>query len=110
MRRLRSPSPRSRATLYIALFACTMRLAEAHGPAEWIQRGNYKNAAGELCGERDCFELADDDVKVTPSGYFIKSIEETVPYSEATPSPDGKNFRCQWGGVRKCFFAPHGSM
>jgi hypothetical protein len=27
----------------------------AHDAAEWIQRGGYKNAIGELCcGERDC--------------------------------------------------------
>lgn len=81
--------------------------AWGHGDAEWIQRGGYKNAAGELCcGERDCFELADNDVMATPQGYFIKSIKETVPYSEAAPSPDGKYWRCQWGGSRKCFFAP----
>jgi hypothetical protein len=82
----------------------------AHGPAEWIQRGGYKNPAGELCcGERDCFELTDADVKITAAGYFIKSIGETVPFSEATPSPTGTYWRCYWGGKRKCFFAPPGS-
>lgn len=84
-----------------------MKAASAHGPAQWIQDGRYTNSVGELCcGERDCFELADDDVKATPAGYFIKSLQETVPYREATPSPDGKFWRCQWGGTRKCFFAP----
>lgn len=96
--------------------------AHAHGPAEWIQRGDYKNAAGELCcGERDCFELADDDVKVTPEGYrvtlpigqrapgYIEGVNfEIVPFDQATPSPDGKYWRCQWAGERKCFFAPPG--
>lgn len=82
----------------------------AHGPAEWIQRGGYKNAAGELCcGERDCFELTDADVKVTPAGYYIVSIKETIPFAEAMPSPDGRYWRCAWGGTRKCFFAPPGS-
>lgn len=29
--------------------------ALAHGPAEWIERGGYTNAVGQLCcGERDC--------------------------------------------------------
>jgi hypothetical protein len=51
-------------------------------------------------------ELADGDVIATSAGYFIKSAEETVPYSEATPSTDGRYWRCQWGGLRKCFFAP----
>lgn len=84
--------------------------ARAHGPAEWIQSGKYKNAAGELCcGERDCFELLDGDVRVTAVGYYVVSIKETVPFSEAAPSPDGRYWRCQWGGSRKCFFAPPGS-
>ena len=88
----------------------TLSLAQAHGPAEWIQRGAYKNAAGELCcGERDCFELTDADVKITSSGYFVVSMKETIPFQEATPSPDGRYWRCQWGGARKCFFAPPGS-
>lgn len=87
-----------------------VRFAFAHGPAEWIQRGGYKNAVGELCcGERDCFELSDGDVKITASGYYIVSIKETVPFSEATPSPDGRYWRCAWGGSRKCFFGPPGS-
>jgi hypothetical protein len=87
-----------------------LSLAHAHGPAEWIQRGNYKNALGELCcGERDCFELSDADVKITPAGYFVVSTKETIPFSEATPSPTGTYWRCQWGGARKCFFAPPSS-
>ena len=83
----------------------------AHGPAEWIQRGAYRNAAGELCcGERDCFELSGEDISITEAGYFVKSIRETVPFSEALPSPDGNYWRCQWGGSRKCFFAPPPSI
>lgn len=97
-----------------AVALLSLQLAYAHGPAEWIQRGGYKNSAGELCcGERDCFELADADVKVTATGYRVTLhgpdntvTHETVPFSEATPSPDGKYWRCQWGGQRKCFFAP----
>lgn len=90
-----------------ALLLAAVTIASAHGPAEWIQRGGYKNAAGELCcGKRDCFELTDADVKVTSAGYFVVSIKETIPFAEATPSPDGKFWRCQWGGQRKCFFAP----
>ena len=91
--------------------AAMFSLASAHGPAEWINRGAYKNAAGELCcGERDCLELADADVTVTAAGYLVKSISETVPFGEALPSPDGHYWRCQWGGARKCFFAPPGTI
>ena len=94
----------------IAVLLLLTTPALAHGPAEWIQRGGYKNSVGELCcGPRDCFELADGDVKVTPAGYYVTSTKETIPFSEATPSPDGRYWRCAWGGARKCFFAPPGS-
>ena len=86
----------------------------AHGPAEWIQRGAYKNAIGELCcGERDCTGLTHEEVKITSAGYFIVSIKETVPFDEAAPTPSDAPqpyWRCYWGGRRKCFFAPPGSV
>ena len=73
-----------------AMAMFSLQLAYAHGPAEWIQRGNFKNAAGELCcGERDCFELTEADVKITSAGYYVVSIKETIPFEEATPSPTG---------------------
>jgi hypothetical protein len=88
----------------------SLSLASAHGPAEWIQQGGYRNAVGELCcGEKDCLGIADADVTVTAAGYLVKSIRETVPFGEALPSPDGHYWRCYWGGKRKCFFAPPGS-
>ena len=100
----------TRSTLALLAAIMTFSLADAHGPAEWINRGGYKNTAGELCcGERDCAELATDDVKITAAGYFVASIRETVPFSEALPSPDGHYWRCHWGGMRKCFFAPPSS-
>jgi hypothetical protein len=101
---------RSTLTGLAAMAMLSLQLAYAHGPAEWIQRGGFKNALGELCcGERDCFELSEADVKVTPAGYFVISTKEIVPFSEATPSPTGTYWRCQWGGMRKCFFAPPSS-
>jgi hypothetical protein len=94
----------------IAIMFAAVLLASpvlAHGPAAWIQNGNYRNAAGEqCCGERDCRELKDGNVVIRTDGYLIKSYLEIVPFSEAQPSPDGKYWRCQWGGIRKCFFAP----
>ena len=89
------------------LAVVSLSVAYAHDTAEWIQRGGYKNALGELCcGERDCAELADNDIRITNAGYFVKSINETIPFHEATPSPNGRYWRCYWGGKRKCFFAP----
>lgn len=83
----------------------------AHDAATWIQERNIKNAVGELCcGERDCKSLESDDVKVVEGGFYIISLKETVPFSEALPLPNdarslGKYWRCEWGGQRKCFFA-----
>lgn len=81
--------------------------ARAHGPAEWIERGRFTNAVGQLCcGERGCLEVPSSDVEVTARGFYIRSLKETVPFDEAQPSPDGHYWRCAWGGERKCFFAP----
>lgn len=97
------------ALLVFVLGVVFVKYAFAHGPAEWIQRGGYKNAAGELCcGERDCFEIDARDIQETPQGFYIKTIKEFVPHSEATPSPDGRYWRCAWSGKRRCFFAPPG--
>lgn len=99
------------ASLTVLLVLAVAVVARAHGPAKWIQDGGYKNAVGELCcGERDCVELSSDDIEITPRGYRIKSINEIVPFAEATPSPTGTYWRCYWGGKRKCFFAPPGSV
>jgi hypothetical protein len=85
--------------------------AHAHGAAEWIERGGYKNAANQFCcGERDCLMVTDGDVQVVPHGFLIRSINEFVPQDEAQPSIDGHYWRCAWGGGRKCFFAPPGEI
>ncbi len=77
-------------------------------PAEWIQRGGYKNAAGELCcGERDRFELTDADVKITAAGYFVVSTKETIPFQQqATPVARRPLLALPLGVVRGRFFAP----
>jgi hypothetical protein len=81
--------------------------AGGHGEAEWIGRAGYRNAAGELCcGELDCARV--DGVKhvtLPAPGYRLPS-GEFVPETETLPSPDGAYWRCEWGGTRKCFFAP----
>ena len=83
------PSGVARPLLAVVTVLMLLSLARVHGPAEWIQRGGFKNALGELCcGERDCFELTEADVKVTPAGYFVIATKETIPFDEATPSSD----------------------
>ena len=91
-------------------------IASAHD--SWISSGGHRNAAGEwCCGEGDCFMLPRSSVKLTFGGYVItgsqivdgveKAYTETVPFSEAQPSPDGEYWRCKRpDGTRRCFFAP----
>lgn len=75
--------------------------------SDWIRAGKHLNGKGEsCCGLNDCHEIDGAGISTTPSGYFIKGLRETVPYSEAKRSEDGKYWRCQWGGERKCFFSP----
>lgn len=109
--------------LWLLLSSCgTLTPAFAHGPAEWIAKGSYKNAAGELCcGEVDCGEKIAGTIVATPDGYKVdatfritapngtvieEAVSEIVPYHKVQPSPDGVYWRCRWGGERKCFFAP----
>jgi hypothetical protein len=73
----------------------------------WISRGGLRNPAGEwCCGEGDCFVVPNAQVSVSPAGYRLFTTE-TVPFSEAQPSPDGAYWRCKRpDGTRRCFFAP----
>jgi hypothetical protein len=79
--------------------------APAHD--SWISSGGHRNAAGEwCCGEGDCFVIPSEQVSARSGGYRLFG-RETVPYSEAQPSPDGAFWRCKRpDGSRRCFFAP----
>jgi hypothetical protein len=90
----------------------------------WIGNHSLRNAAGEsCCGLGDCGVLENPDkaVHVTASGYAVHGwfdidylgnherdrVDETVPFGEAQPSPDGSYWRCKrLDGSRRCFFAP----
>ena len=89
-------------------FVSVIMPAFAHD--SWIQKGGHHNAAAEwCCGEGDCFEMF--PVRITASGYYLPVLNETVPYSEAQPSQDGRYWRCKRpDGTRRCFFAPPPSM
>jgi len=82
----------------------------------WINRGGFKNTAGEwCCGEGDCFVVPADNVTATAVGYRLEG-GEVVPYAETLPSqPDTDGaihfVRCKRpDGTRRCFFAPQPSM
>jgi hypothetical protein len=82
-------------------------LASAHD--SWINRGGFRNAAGEwCCGAGDCFTIPSEKVSVNGIGYILREYgNELVPFNEAQPSPDGAYWRCKRAdGSRRCFFAP----
>jgi hypothetical protein len=93
-----------------ASFACLCVLAgAAFAHDHWINHGNYVSPVDGVhcCGENDCFEISDDDVRVTASGYLVVSLNEVVPFREAQRSEDGHYWRCKRpDGTRRCFFAP----
>ena len=78
----------------------------------WINRGGYRNVAGEwCCGEGDCVVVPGENVSVTTNGYMLRELGELVPFNEAQPSPDGAFWRCRrHDGSRRCFFAPPPAM
>lgn len=79
--------------LCLALGAST--IASAHSWYPW-----------ECCSDRDCEELKDDQVKITPQGYVLPD-GVVVEASKARQSPDGHYHWCrQPDGKLICFFAP----
>ena len=92
-------------SLLVIVSLLSATAAPAHD--SWISRGGHKNAAGEwCCGVGDCFVVPGQSVSTTAQGYRLFGVE-TVPYSEAQPSPDGAFWRCKRpDGSRRCFFAP----
>ena len=113
--------------LLVLVFSLSGFAALAHDV--WISRGTYKNPAGEwCCGAEDCGVVSPNAVKAITGGYSLRgdvtygvgvtgneadgptrqeNINETVPYSQSLPSPDGAYWRCKRpDGSPRCFFAP----
>ena len=97
---------RSSVVLTAAALLTLGSIAYAHN--HWINRGGYRNVAGEwCCGEGDCFSIPGERVAITTVGYELRDLNEIVPFAEAQPSPDGAYWRCKRpDGSRRCFFAP----
>jgi hypothetical protein len=95
----------------------------------WINKGSYKNPAGEwCCGAEDCGLVDKGAVHAVSGGYSVRGgvtygkaitgneadgpttrdrVNELIPYSQALPSPDGAYWRCKRpDGTPRCFFAP----
>src|SRR5262245_44042770 len=81
--------------------------ASAHGDFDWINKGKYRSAAGELCcGVEDCYQVAPERVHQNSQGYSLPDYNLTVPARQAIPSEDGKYWICKVGARMRCFFAP----
>ena len=91
----------------LLVIVAVLSTTAAYAHESWISRGGHKNGAGEwCCGDGDCFVVPGQSVSTTAQGYRLFG-SETVPYSEAQPSPDGAFWRCKRpDGSRRCFFAP----
>lgn len=107
----------------LAIAGALVLLAPASAHDSWISHRALRPAAGEwCCGDGDCGIIDRGAVHATPAGYRIDGfmtifgtaagdvrveLHETVPYSQAQPSPDGEFWRCKrTDGTRRCFFAP----
>lgn len=90
------------ALICFALLIWASRKSYAHD--SWINRGAYKNQAGEwCCGDYDCKSYV--TTKSTANGWMVDG--ELVPYDEAMPlaPPDGQLTICRRpDGTRRCVF------
>jgi hypothetical protein len=91
-----------RSLLVVAPALITATNALAHD--SWINRGAFKNAAGEwCCGDYDCKSYT--RASSTTTGWIIDA--EFVPFDEAMPvaPPDGQVTICRRpDGSRRCVF------
>lgn len=65
------------------------------------------------CGGNDCLPLADGAAEPVRGGFLVRETGETIPWSDAKPSPDGRYHRCRTVQKdpisltrRGCFWAP----
>lgn len=73
--------------MMLALMGATWALAHEAPSGDWEYP--YR-----CCNMRDCRPLAEDDVEMTADGYYIRSLDVTVPYSEANTSGDHHYHAC----------------
>ncbi len=85
---------------------------DAQGRPNWIAEGAYRSKEGvHCCGPTDCETLDSAEVQVRPDGIWLARFKELVPFDQATPSEDGKIWRCHnMVGDRRCFFMGYGTM
>lgn len=92
------------ALAFLASIAVFVSTAVAFAHDSWINRGGFKNTAGEwCCGDYDCKSYT--RTSSTATGWMIEG--ELVPFDEAMPvaPPDGQLTICRRpDGTRRCVF------
>ena len=79
--------------------------AWAHGDAQWIMRGGYKDATGaSCCGPQDCSAVPASEVETNRYGYIWRG--HFVRGRDALPSTDGQYWACTKPGGIRCLFVP----
>lgn len=87
----------------VALLLMGIGAAEAH--EHWINRGGFKNSAGEwCCGEGDCHKV----LVIELGGYWVVvDGGKVIRKGTELPSLDGEFWLClKPDGTPRCFFAP----
>ncbi|AXK80100.1 hypothetical protein DW352_05960 [Pseudolabrys taiwanensis] len=88
----------------LVIVSATLFSFSAFAHDSWINRGGFKNAAGEwCCGDYDCKSYS--QIRSNAQGWMIDG--ELVPYDEAMPvsPPDGQLTICRRpDGSRRCVF------
>src|SRR5262249_3938313 len=103
-------------SLFAAAVVVTAPGAFAHdrwGNPNWIANERLVSPidGSHCCGVNDCVELSSDEVQETNGGYFLRRLNELVPFREVQVSRDGVYWRCKKpDGSRRCFFAPPPSI
>lgn len=69
-------------------------------------------AIGDVTGGdiKPCERIDPRDVQVTRQGFYLKSLDQTVPYDAVTRGPAGLDgyWRCPWTDGQFIFIAPQG--
>ena len=97
----------------LAVMATGALAHDRWGNPNWIANEHLVSPidGSHCCGINDCVELSSDEVQETNGGYFLKRLNELVPFREVQVSRDGQYWRCRKpDGSRRCFFAPPSSI
>ena len=90
----------------VLLVLGSVRLAHAHGEAEWIMAVEPR-----CCGPNDCAPVAEGEIRRVSGGFFVLETGEVVSEGEALWSVDDHYWRCRYTsgartGQTRCLFVP----